>query len=400
MKINKLFITFILCTLFSPQLWAAFSVNGTQLLDGNGQPFIMRGVNHPHAWYSSDTAAAIPDIAATGANVVRVVLSNGTHAEGWTKTPANEVADIIELCKANNLITMLEVHDVTGSGDNTDAGDFADAVAYWIEIKDTLIGEEDYVLINLANEPFGNGVAANVWTDEHVAGIQALRDEGLTHTLVVDAANWGQDWSGTMMDNAQTVAAADSLANTIFSVHMYEVYGSASAINNYIDDFLDDNGLPLIVGEFGPVHNSQNVDEDTILAKAEEVGIGYIGWSWSGNGSCCVDLDLVNGFDAGDLTTWGERLINGTNGIAETSVLATVFTGLPSSSSSSSSSTSSSTSTSSSSSSSSSSSGRPAPVEVSASGSNSGSGSFGLGAILLLLTVCCGLSAKTRKTTL
>ena len=81
--------------------WAGFSISGTQLLDGNGQPFVMRGINHAHTWYASQTNTAIPNIANTGANVVRVVLSNGTHREGWTKTSASEVSSIINLCNDN-----------------------------------------------------------------------------------------------------------------------------------------------------------------------------------------------------------------------------------------------------------------------------------------------------------
>lgn len=68
---------------------ADFSVSGTQLLDGNGEPFVMRGINHPHAWYTERTPQAIRDIAATGANTVRVVLSNGYR---WTRTTQAEVA--------------------------------------------------------------------------------------------------------------------------------------------------------------------------------------------------------------------------------------------------------------------------------------------------------------------
>src|SRR5687768_6749065 len=94
--------------------FAGFSVSGTQLLDGNGQPFVMRGINHAHTWFASQTSASIPNIASTGANVVRVVLSNGTHREGWVRTPANEVVNIINLCKTNKIICMLEVHDTTG----------------------------------------------------------------------------------------------------------------------------------------------------------------------------------------------------------------------------------------------------------------------------------------------
>ncbi|WP_261991497.1 hypothetical protein [Streptomyces sp. OR43] len=33
-------------------------------------------------------------------------------------------------------------------------------------------------------------------------------------------------------------------------------------------------------------------------ATAQSLGVGYIGWSWSGNGSGVAYLDMVNGFDA------------------------------------------------------------------------------------------------------
>ncbi|WP_236985484.1 glycoside hydrolase family 5 protein [Marinagarivorans cellulosilyticus] len=58
--------------------YAGFSIKGTQLLDANGEPFIMRGVNHGHAWFPLNLSA-IEDIANAGANTVRVVLSSGAQ---------------------------------------------------------------------------------------------------------------------------------------------------------------------------------------------------------------------------------------------------------------------------------------------------------------------------------
>lgn len=314
---------------------AGFSVSGTQLLDANGQAFVMRGVNHPHAWYTSNTDS-IADIAATGANTVRVVLSDGQQ---WTRNSAADVANIISLCKQNELICVLEVHDVTGSGEAGAAGTLANAAQYWVDIASVLEGEEDYVIINIANEPFGNNVPASRWIEGHKSAIQTLRAAGLTHTLMVDAANWGQDWEQIMLNNASEVAAADSLNNTMFSVHMYQVYGSLSTVENYVSTFLNSHNLPLIVGEFGADHQGEHVDEDAILSVAEQYDIGYLGWSWSGNGGCCVSLDITNNFNANSLTPWGDRLINGVNGIAATSVRASVYGGSSSSSSSTSGST-------------------------------------------------------------
>ena len=313
---------------------AGFKISGTQLLDGNGNPFIMRGVNHPHAWYTSRTQQALADIASVKANTVRVVLADGQQ---WTRTTATEVANIINWAKQNKLIVVLEVHDVTGSGEQASAGTLYNATTYWLDIAATLQGQEDYVLINIANEPYGNGVPASTWVDQHKQAIQRIRTAGLTHTLIVDAANWGQDWEEIMLNNASSVAAADTLKNTLFSVHMYQVYQSRSTVESYVTRFMQTHNLPLIVGEFGADHYGEFVDADSIMAVAQQYNIGYLGWSWSGNSSNVASLDITNNWNVNSLSTWGNRLINGTNGIKATAQLASIYGSASSSSSSSSS---------------------------------------------------------------
>ncbi|WP_341938142.1 cellulase family glycosylhydrolase [Marinimicrobium sp. C2-29] len=303
---------------------AGFQVSGTQLLDDNGNPFIMRGVNHPHTWFTNRTEQAFSDIASVGANTVRVVLSDGQQ---WSRNSASDVAQVIAWAKENELVAVLEVHDATGFGEEAQAGTIENVVDYWIDIAHVLEGEEDYVIINIANEPFGNNVPASTWVDEHVSAIQRLREAGLTHTLLVDAANWGQDWEGIMRDNASTVAAADSLNNTLFSVHMYEVYQDRNTVESYVSTFLDTHGLPLIVGEFGAEHYGNEVDAESVLAVAEQYDIGYLGWSWSGNNSEVDALDITRNWDVNNLSSWGDFLINSSNGLRETAETATVYSG-------------------------------------------------------------------------
>ena len=303
---------------------AGFSISGKQLLDGNGNNFIMRGVNHPHTWYLGETSS-FANIAATGANTVRVVLSTGGR---WTRNNGADVANVISLCKTNKLVCVLEVHDSTGYTEQSGSTPISDAVNYWIsaDILPVIQGEEDYVIINIANEPYGNNASQSQYVDGTIGAIQQLRNAGLTHTLMIDAANWGQDWQFFMRDNAPQIFAADSLSNTLFDVHMYEVFKTAATQQAYVQAFQTHN-LPLVIGEFGPVHNGQNIDIDSLLSLANQFGIGYMGWSWSGNGGCCVALDLVNGFNPGSLTSWGTRLIDGAGGIRQTSVLASVYGG-------------------------------------------------------------------------
>ncbi|GGQ85396.1 cellulase family glycosylhydrolase [Streptomyces pilosus] len=296
-----------------------FRVENGRLLEASGNDFVMRGVNHAHTWYT-DRIDALAHIKAKGANTVRVVLSSGDR---WTRNDASDVADVVARCKQNRLICVLEVHDTTGYGEQSGAVTLSRAADYWISVRGALAGQEDHVIVNIGNEPHGNTGYAN-WTADTKAAIQKLRGAGFDHTLMVDAPNWGQDWTFTMRDNAASVFAADPDANTVFSIHMYGVFDTAAEIRDYLGRFVAAK-LPIVVGEFGHDHSDGNPDEDTILAVTRQLDLGYLGWSWSGNGGGVEYLDMVTNFDPARPTAWGTRLFDGADGIAATSEEAAVY---------------------------------------------------------------------------
>ena len=298
---------------------AGFRVENGRLLEASGNDFVMRGVNHAHTWYP-DRIDALAHIKAKGANTVRVVLSSGDR---WTRNDASDVANVIARCKQNRLICVLEVHDTTGYGEQSGAVTLSRAADYWISVQSALTGQENHVIVNIGNEPHGNSGYAN-WTADTRAAIQKLRAAGFDHTLMVDAPNWGQDWAFTMRDNAAAVFAADPDANTVFSIHMYGVFDTAAEISDYLGRLVAAK-LPIVIGEFGHDHSDGNPDEDTILAVAQQLRLGYLGWSWSGNGGGVEYLDMVTGFDPDRLTAWGQRLFNGADGIAATAEEAEIY---------------------------------------------------------------------------
>lgn len=295
-------------------------ISNGRLLEGNGNDFVMRGVNHAHTWYPGELQS-LADVKALGANTVRVVLADGHR---WSANSPSDVANVVSQCKANKLICVLEVHDTTGYGEDAAAGTLDQAADYWIGLKNVLAGEENYIIINIGNEPWGNTDPAG-WTDPTIAAIKKLRTAGFEHTIMVDAPNWGQDWQGVMRANAQSVYAADTTGNLIFSIHMYSVFDTAAEITDYLNAFVTAE-LPLVVGEFGgPPDQWGDPDEDTILATAEQLDLGYLAWSWSGNTDPILDLSI--GFDPNQLSSWGQRIFNGVNGIAQTSKEATIYGG-------------------------------------------------------------------------
>lgn len=296
-------------------------ISDGRLVESNGNDFVMRGVNHAHTWYPGRTQQSLADIKAMGANAVRVVLADGHR---WSANSASDVATVVAQCKANRLICVLEVHDTTGYGEDTAAGTLDQAADYWIGLKDVLAGQENYVIVNIGNEPWGNTDPAG-WTDPTIAAIKKLRNAGFQHTIMVDAPNWGQDWQGVMRANAQAVYAADTTGNLIFSIHMYSVFDTAAEITDYLNAFVDAR-LPILIGEFGgPADQWGDPDEDTMMATAQQLDLGYLAWSWSGNTDPILDLTI--NFDPAQLSSWGQRIFNGVNGIAQTAEEATIFGG-------------------------------------------------------------------------
>ncbi|UOQ48919.1 glycoside hydrolase family 5 protein [Gracilibacillus caseinilyticus] len=305
--------------IFTPKMQAetGFYVSDNKLYDATGEPFVMRGVNHAHSWYKGDSASAIPAIAETGANTVRIVLSDGSQ---YTRDDIETVKNLLSIAEENNLIAVLEVHDATGS-DNINT--LNSAVNYWIDLKDAIIGKEDKVIINIANEWYGTWDGSE-WANGYKQAIPKLREAGLDHTLIVDSAGWGQ-YPESIHNYGQEVLNADPLKNTMFSIHMYEYAGGDSAtIKANIDNVINQN-LALIIGEFGHKHTDGDVDEDTILSYANQKNVGWLAWSWKGNGSEWDYLDLSNDWNGNNLTTWGNRIVNGSNGIKATSTISPVF---------------------------------------------------------------------------
>ena len=309
---------------------SGFHVSGTQILDANNMPFVMRGVNIGHAWLKDqyDTKVSIESAAKLGCNTLRIALSDGNGradmTEKWERTTAQEVQEIIDLCKANKVVAVLEIQDPTGSNDTWRLDS---AVNLWVEFKDILNANKDYVILNIANEWYGSW-GTDGWADGYKSAVKTLRDAGIENMLMVDAAGWGQ-YPQSINEKAWEVAGADELKNTVFSIHMYEYAGGSSqTVKDNIWNALQ-TGYPVVIGEFGFKHSNGDVDEATIMSYCREMNVGYMGWSWIGNGGGVEYLDIAKVNDGSQLSSdWGEILFNSENGIKATSTLCSVYTGI------------------------------------------------------------------------
>ncbi|MFG2045452.1 cellulase family glycosylhydrolase [Dactylosporangium sp. NPDC048998] len=294
-------------------------VRDGRLVEANGSDLVLRGVNHDFIWYP-DKNGSFAAIKAVGANSVRVPLGMGHQ---FRRTKPEEVRTIVTLCRQQRLICILDAHDTTGWGQDKKATTIAEAVRFWTSLRPELAGQEDHIIINVANEPFGVG-GDWPWVQQTSDAVRALRAAGFRHTLMVDAPGWGQDEAFVMRDNAEQVRAADPTGNTVFDIHMYGEFDNAAKVNSYLTSFTR-RKLPLVIGEFSGEHEWGDPDEDAIMAYAEGHDLGYLGWSWSGNEQEYSYLDLVQDFDPASRTAWGKRFLTGPNGISTGTREATVF---------------------------------------------------------------------------
>ena len=263
-----------------------FKVDGAKLLDRCGNEFVMRGVNLAYTWFESNAYTQLEAVANAGANTVRVVLTDG-KAYGKAADPADKVMAFANKCKEYGMLTILEVHDETGSND---IADLKDAAKYFANMAETLKGTESYIIINIANE-WHNDAASTVWRDGYKEAIKIIRDAGLRHCIMVDAGGYGQG-AATIHSHGLEVLDSDHENNLIFSIHMYGGAGNTNKVKSNIDGVINQN-LALCIGEFGWYHSDGDVDEDLILSYCQEKKVSWLAWSWYGNGSPVEYLDMV-----------------------------------------------------------------------------------------------------------
>ena len=294
-----------------------FTVSGTRLLDANGKEFIIRGVNNPHIWFQEESLKALDRIAELKTNCVRIVWQ--------TKGKTDQLEKVIKRCIELDIIPMVELHDATGSPKTEK---LLETVAYYTDslVKKVLLRYDKYILINLANEWGDHTVTADYWKNSYMQAIEKLRNSGIRTTLVIDAPGWGQNLQ-PILQCGKELLGYDPQKNLLFSIHMYGSWNDQKNIETELQKVYD-LSLPLIVGEFGYNFDNGNnnlkcmVDHTVILRKCQELGYGYLPWSWTSNNKENAWLDLS---DWKNLTWWGKEVFQGGYGITETAKKSSVF---------------------------------------------------------------------------
>lgn len=322
-----------------------FHTDGVRLLDANGKEFLMRGYNYSYAWQKDLWGAAFSTAKKYNCNALRIQLSDGQKSLGGY-CDANQVSSLIKSCKDNHFIGVFNVQDTGGGNDKNVLLHAAD---YWVGIKNAVIGQEKYCIVNIGNEWMGspgrdcNGkwgdYQENLWSDTYIEAVRRIRSAGIKNTLMIDCNGYGQ-YADIIWKEGQRILDEDKKyfedgkPNIIFSIHFYEKAcywdyekGVGSRVAHSIDKALS-IGAPVCIGEYAYSRKSEEwkMDWETIQDYSKTMNIGYLGWSFTGNGDAeSKGLDMFNS-DGSQMYKNGECIILHPNdGIQATSVICSVY---------------------------------------------------------------------------
>ncbi|MCA9876317.1 MAG: cellulase family glycosylhydrolase [Thermomicrobiales bacterium] len=300
----------------TPYTGPVFTVSGRNILDTDGDPVQLRGVNKMSVFDDDDPRgnSYFPQIAMSKSNTVRIVWAiNDDNGP----TSVSDLDALITNCRNNKMLPMIELHDATGN-----LGKVPELVDYWVrnDVREVIFKHSANLLVNIANEAGDDQVTTQQWVNTYTTAVQRMRAAGIRVPLVIDAPDFGKNLE-RVVAGANQLLAVDS--NLIFSVHPYwpkNDGGGASFIENQFTAAFN-KGFALIIGEFsqwGAFNGNNSIcaapggecDYNAIMTKASQKGFGWYAWEWGpGNGlggdPTCAVMDMTT---AG---TWATRRTSG-----------------------------------------------------------------------------------------
>lgn len=271
------------------------------LYDNCGEKVVLRGINHP-TLYVDRKGDALPEIAKTGANAVRLFW----YAKNNVKITEAEPA--IAASIKNGMVPILEMHD------STCKWDLDPIVSYWTSAEAVALIKkyQSHLIINIANET--SPPSANEFKSKYTDVVNKLRSAGIHVPLMIDGGNCGRDYK-VLLSQGEALVAADPDHNLIFSGHLYDRM-NAAAYGQVFSDALSKK-LTFVVGEFAhktPPGCGGALDYAALISEADKADAGWIAWSWGDNdpntdwNSDCGEFDMASTFSVDTLRGWGKEV--------------------------------------------------------------------------------------------
>ena len=297
--------------LATPRVTGTLHVEGTRLVDDNGNPIQLRGLStHGLAWFPDyiNEECFRQFREEWNVNVIRLAMytaeGGGYCTDGNRESLKTLIQSGVEYATNQDMYVIIDWHTLSDNNPNTyleEAKDFFDEVSK--EYKDY-----NNVIYEICNEPNGD----TSWSDiksyavQVIGTIRANDNDGI---ILVGTPNWSQ-----YVDQA----AADPITdydNIMYTLHFY-----AATHTDWLREGMKSAiaaGLPIFVSEFGICDASGNgaIDEyqaEQWIKVLDDYGVSYVAWNISSknetsaifNSSC----KKVSGFSESDLSASGKWL--------------------------------------------------------------------------------------------
>ncbi len=280
-------------------------VEGRHLYDYYSNRVPLIGVNAMTKYNDHGGVVQIPEIAKTGARVVRFHWDTNEEIEWHGK---EEVLDRLDMTITrtieHGMIPMVGIWDATGDWSKLQA-----CVDWWVDPDVVAIikkHEKDF-LLNIANEAGNNSVTTQQFEDGYKSAITDLRDAGYQMPLVIDGAHYGRD-ENYLLDTAAALLAHDPLSNLIFSWHPWDG-GSHAARYEAAIDAANALNICFIIGEFAHVSASQfNPVNDWkhLIEYSNSNDVGWMPWVWKIGTS---EHNMTTDYIYGNWTSFGAEVV-------------------------------------------------------------------------------------------
>lgn len=295
---------------------AELVVKAAALYSPAGHLFIPRGINLQYGDHPAAALPAIAELAATGANIVRLQLRRDT--------PAADLKLALDAIVSQGMVAMPMYWEEDITCQSSASALKTAVTALWLaRWKSTLLDPayRGKILVNIANE-WGSSQDWSSYIRTYRQVIGQFRQAGFNMPLVIDAADCGQNPDTFLQGRASTLQQADAANNLLFSLHPYhDRWNSTLKIEAILNQY-QQQAIPLILGEFGDnefqADGGHNVDHLALMASARRRQLGWIAWSWHGNGSGYEVLDMSSQYEPASLSRRGLDIVYGNDGLQQT----------------------------------------------------------------------------------
>ena len=296
--------------------YGKLSVEGTQLVDENGDQALLMGVStHGINWFpdyaSPETIKSLRED--WGINVIRLAMYTSDY-NGYCVGGADNqkklktiIDDAVEAATDNDMYVIIDWHILNDSDPNEYK---ADAIQFFGEMVRKYESNEN-VIYEICNEPNGDTTWEDIkkYANEVIPVIRNVNEDAI---ILVGTPKWSSDLASVVDDPLD-------FDNIMYTYHFYAATHH-SRERDKLRTALED-GLPVFISEYGLVSADGNgeadldeADEWFDLMEEKEFNLSSCMWNLSNKdeGSAMInsDCDKVSGFDKEDISDSAEFLID------------------------------------------------------------------------------------------